>query len=98
MQALVADHPRGARADPPLADRRLVHPTQRMPIEVDHALALAAADQHLEPLHRHEQLEGLNPIDGDAERVVVSEIAEFRPILPFDRLDSLVFALAIRYG
>ena len=66
-----------------------------MPVEIDHALAFAAPDQHLQALNGDEQLQGLDPIDGDAQGVVMSEITKFGPVLALDRRDPMVFPLAV---
>ena len=63
-----------------------------MPVELDHALALAAADQHVEALHRHVKVQRLNPFDGDAKGVVVTQIIEFGTVFALDRLDPQGFA------
>ena len=39
-----------------------------------HPLALAAADRHVETLHRHAKVQRLNPFDGCAQGVVVTQI------------------------
>ena len=61
-----------------------------MPVELDHALALAAADQHLEALHRYIEVERLNPFDGDAQGVVAAQVVELGAVFALDRLDASV--------
>ena len=63
-----------------------------MPVELDHALALAAADQHVEALHRHVEVQRLDPFDGDAQGVVVAQIIELGTVFALDRLDPQRFA------
>jgi hypothetical protein len=66
MQHLVADEADAIAAEARLAQRRLGSLNWSMPVELDHALAFAAADQHVEALHRHVKLERLDPVDGHA--------------------------------
>jgi hypothetical protein len=65
VQLVVADKADPIEAETRLAQRRLGRFDQRMPVEMDHPLALAAADQHVETLHRHVKVQRLNPFDGD---------------------------------
>ena len=66
-----------------------------MPVEIDRALTFAAPDQHLQALNGDEQLQGLDPIDGDAQGIVMSEITKFGPVLALDRRDPMVFPLPV---
>src|SRR5271157_1787509 len=91
MQAFITNQACGAEARSPVAGRRLGQADERMPVKLDHALAFAAADQHLQALNRDEKLKGLDPVDGDAQGVVMSKVAEFGPVFVLDRRDSLVF-------
>ena len=52
MQHLVTDQADAIAAEARLAQRRLGSLNWSMPVELDHALAFAAADQHVEALHR----------------------------------------------
>ena len=65
MQLVIADQADAANAEPCFAERRFRRFDQRMPVEPDHALALATADQDLEALHRHIEIKCLNSFDGD---------------------------------
>ena len=56
MQALVTDHACGLQTQSPVAGRRLGHANERMPVEIDRALAFPATDQHLQALNGDEQL------------------------------------------
>ena len=88
MQPVVADEPHAIAAEPRLAQRRLCCFDQGVPIELDQALAFAAADQHVEAMHRDVEIERLDPFDGDAQRVVASQVIEFDAVFALDRLDS----------
>ena len=66
MQHLVTDEADAIAAEARLAQRRLGSLNWSMPVELDHALAFAAADQHVEALHRHIKLERLDPLDRNA--------------------------------
>src|SRR5271155_3908802 len=87
MQAFVTDHACGLKTQSPVAGRRLGHANERMPVEMDRALAFAAPDKHLQALNGDEQLQGLDPIDGDAQGVIMSKITKFGPVLALDRRD-----------
>src|ERR1700678_3678565 len=95
MQAFVTDHACGLQTQSPVAGRRLGHANERMPVEIDRALTFAAPDQHLQALNGDEQLQGLDPIDGDAQGIVMSEITKFGPVLALDRRDPMVFPLPV---
>src|SRR5450631_4363982 len=71
MQLIVADEARAPDAQAPVAWRRLHQTDRRVPVEAHQLLALAALDQHVEALHRNEQLESLHPFDAHAQRVIV---------------------------
>jgi len=61
VQLVVADEA-AIEADARLAQRRLGRFDQRMPVETDRPLALAAADQHVETRTRHQDASsGVNP-------------------------------------
>ena len=66
MQHLVADQAHAIAAKARLAKRRFDSPNGSMPVELDHTLAFAAADQHVEALRRHVELGCLDPLDGHA--------------------------------
>src|SRR5271157_3158521 len=95
MQAFVTNHACGLQTQSPIAGRRLGHANKRMPVEIDHALAFAAPDQRLQALNGNEQLQGLDPIDGDAQGVVMSEITKLGPVLALDRRDPMVFPVPV---
>ena len=98
MQLVIADQAHAANAEPCFAERRFRGFDQRMPVEPDHALALATADQDLEALHRHIEIECLNPFDGDAQGVMVPEVIELGTVFALDRFDSQTLATAIGLG
>lgn len=54
-----------------------------MPVELDQALAFAAADQHVETLHRYIERQRLDPFDGDAQGIVATQVVELGPMLAF---------------
>jgi Holliday junction resolvasome RuvABC ATP-dependent DNA helicase subunit len=97
VQLVVAHQPHAIKAQPRLAERPLERPDQRVPVESDHALAFAAADQHLEALHWHIDLQGLDPFDSDAQRVVAPQVLELGAIFAFDRKDSLASMNTTRF-
>ena len=66
MQLVVTNEASPLAAEAGLAKRGFGRPDQRMPVEPNDPLALAASDQHLETLHRDVEVERLNPLDGDA--------------------------------
>jgi hypothetical protein len=66
-----------------------------MPVELDQPLALAPADQHVEALHRHIEVQRLNPFDGHAQGVVVAQIVELGAVLALDGLDTQLLAPSI---
>ena len=63
MQLVVAHEAHAIEAEARLAQRWFGRSDQRVPVEPDHALALAAADQHLEALHRYIEVERLDPFE-----------------------------------
>ena len=87
MQPVVAHEAHAIHPDAGLAQRRLCGLRPGVPVEPDRAFALATADQHLQPLHRHVKLQRLHPLHRDAQRVVVAQIVELGAILALDRLD-----------
>ena len=95
MQLVVADEAHPIEAEARLAQRRFGRSDQRVPVELDHALALAPADQHVEALHRHEEFERLDPIDGDAQRVVVAQVVELGAVFALDGRDPQRLAPAV---
>src|SRR5208337_836874 len=96
MQSFVANQTRRVQAPPPFAQRRLGQADERVPVDLDYTLAFATADQNLEPLHRDEQLQGLNPIESDAQGVFVLKVAQLIQVLALDRRNPLMFAPAVR--
>src|SRR6516225_1098697 len=88
VQLVVAYEASPLAAEASLAKRRFGGPDQRMPVEPNDPLALAAPDQHLETLHRDVEIERLNPIDGDAQRIVVAQVVELGAIFALDSLDA----------
>ena len=88
MQLVVAHEAHAIEAEARLAQRWFGRSDQRVPVEPDRALALAAADQHLEALHRYIEVERLDPFDGDAQGVVVAQVVELGAIFALDRLDA----------
>ena len=63
VQLVVADEAHAIEAEARLAQRRLGRGwTSGVPVEPDQPLALAAADQHLEALHRHDRVPAPGPI------------------------------------
>lgn len=95
MQAFVTDHARRLQAWSPIAGRLLGHANEWMPVEMDRALTFASPDQHLQALNGDKPLQGLNPINGDSQGVVMSEITKFSPVLALDRRYAMVFPLAV---
>ena len=87
MQLVVADEAHAIEAEARLAQRWLGHLDQRMPVEPDHTLALAAADQYVEALHRYVEVQRLHPFDGDAQGVVAAQVVELGAVFALDRLD-----------
>ena len=98
MQALVAHQSGEVQAETPVAGWGFGQASDGMPINIDQAFALAAADQHLEALNREEQLKGLDPVDRDAQRVVMTEVVELGPVLALDGGDPLMFPIAVDVG
>src|SRR5258708_20614596 len=95
MQLVIADDANAIAAKTRLAQRWLDRLDQRMPIELDQALAFAATYQHVEALHRHVELERLDPLDGHAQGIVVTQVIELGAMLALDRLDPHRFALPV---
>src|SRR5437867_3990208 len=67
VQLVVAHEADAVEAKTRLAQRRRGCFDQRMPVEPDGPFALAAPDQHVEALHRHIEIERLNPFDAYTE-------------------------------
>jgi len=95
MQLIVAEEARAPNAQAPVARRWLHETDRRVPVEAHQLLALAAFDQHLKALHRHEQLKSLHPFDAHAQRVIVAQVAELGRVLPLDRRDAEHLPLAV---
>jgi hypothetical protein len=98
MQLFIADEADPIAAVARLAQGRLRSFEQRVPIELDHALAFAAADQHVEALHRHIKFERLHPFDSDAQRIVVAQVIELGAILPRDRFNPHRLTPPVSFG
>jgi hypothetical protein len=86
VQLVVAHEAHAIDAEPRLAERGLSSSDQRVRVGPDHALALAAADQHFETLHRYIDLERLNPFDRDAHCVVATQVVQLSAVFTLDRL------------
>ena len=85
VQTLIANEACRTETRSPVAKRRLGQPGEWMPIEMDQPLPLAAADQHLQALGRHEHLEGLDPLDADAQHAKADAKSEHFHIEKFAR-------------
>ena len=88
VQLVVAHEAHAIEAEARLAQQWFGRPDQRVPVEPDHALALAPADQHLETLHRYIEVERLDPFDGDAQGVVAAQVIELGTVFALDGLDT----------
>jgi hypothetical protein len=51
---------------------------------------------HVETLHRHVKVQRLNPFDGDAKGVIVTQIVELGAIFALDRLDPQHLSTPVR--
>jgi hypothetical protein len=90
MQRLVAHHARASRGVAKFGKQRFQLPRRRVPVQMHDAFALAPADQQLEPLHLHGEIQRLHPFDDDAQRVFVAEVVELGLVFAPDRLDPLL--------
>ena len=61
---------------------------------MDHALRLAPADLNVKALHRHNQVQGLHPLDRDPHGIMTAEILDLGPIFAFDCFEALPLAAA----
>ena len=98
VKLVVADEAGPLAAETGLAKRRFGGPDQRMPVEPDDPLALAAPDQHLETLNRDVEVERLNPLDCDPQRIVVAQVVELGAIFALDSLDPQGLAPTIGFS
>src|SRR6516225_9291866 len=98
VQLVVANEADPIAAEARLAERRLGRFCQRMPVEPHRALALAAADQYIEALHRQVKVQCLHPFDGDAQSVIVAQVVELGAIFALDRLDPQRLATSVGLG
>jgi len=96
MEGLVADQARPFGGQAGGARRGLQPSHERVPVEDEFPLRLAAAELHRKPRHRHHQFQRLHPGDADAERVLAGEVVEFGAILGGDRRAPLRFAASRR--
>ena len=96
MQGIVAYQPRPFSGTTELAGRRFQSSCQRIPIEMNDPLRLAAPDLHCKALHRHHEFQGLHPFDCDPHRVLARQIIQFGMILAADRLLPLLLARPAR--
>ena len=97
VQLVVADEAGRLAAEAGLAKRGFGRPDQRMPVEPNDPLALAAPDQHLETLNRDVEVERLNPLDCDPQRIVVAQVVELGAIFALDGLDPQGLAPTIGF-
>jgi hypothetical protein len=56
VETLVTNEARTIKPQPKLANRQLWRASCRVPVEADEPLTLAAFDEHLVAMHRHEHL------------------------------------------
>ena len=98
MQRIVADQARAAKAGTRVGRRRVHGADGGVPIERNAPLALAPADQHVEPLHRRDQFEALNEPGRDGERVVALKVVELGGVFALDRGDPQGLAPAVRFA
>ncbi len=95
VEGLVADQTDPTKTQPPIARRRLDPSGRGMPVEPDQPLTFASPDHHLQALHRHEQLQRLDPLCRDTQGVITAQIVELGPIFFPDRLHPKRLASAI---
>src|SRR5262249_23723521 len=95
VQRVVANQANPTSTESRFAQRRLHGLDERMPLELDQALAFAAADQYIEALHRHVEFQRLDPFENDPQGVVVAQIIELGAMLTFNRLDPQRLALPV---
>lgn len=76
VQFIVADETYPTETQTPVARRRLGQPGDRVPVELDPSFAFSSPDHHVQALHRHEQLQRLDPLRRHAQRVIVAQVVE----------------------
>jgi hypothetical protein len=98
MQLLIADQTYSIETWSKLAEWRLDHAYQRVPVELSQPFAFAPANEHGETLHRQIQFQRLNPLDRHAQSVVVTQIVELGMVFAFDCGDPQRLAPAVGIG